>query len=167
MPLPEGWLISDSWADSRQSLRSSCSPTSGHEKIALKFEFRICKTKHTHTHTHTHSVSIWIPSETPHVHFNLINFVPLLCWGVELLCHLVKSACNLGDLGLIPCFWRSPREGNGNPHQYSCLENSMDGGAWWAITMGSQRVTNNFTVISYFYIAVGKRQHQKWGLIVE
>ena len=43
------------------------------------------------------------------------------------------SACNAGDQGLIPGSGRFPGEGNGNPLQYSCLENSMDGGAWWAI----------------------------------
>ena len=42
------------------------------------------------------------------------------------------SACNAGDLGLIHELGRSPGEGNGNPLQYSCLENPMDGGAWWA-----------------------------------
>ena len=40
------------------------------------------------------------------------------------------SACNVGDLGSIPGLGRSPGEGNGNPLQYSCLENFMDGGAW-------------------------------------
>ena len=40
------------------------------------------------------------------------------------------SACNAGDQGLIPGPGRSPGEGNGNPIQYSCLENSMDWGAW-------------------------------------
>ena len=40
------------------------------------------------------------------------------------------SACNAGDLGSIPGSGRSPGEGNGIPLQYSCLENSMDGGAW-------------------------------------
>ncbi|CAI9157067.1 unnamed protein product [Rangifer tarandus platyrhynchus] len=40
------------------------------------------------------------------------------------------SACNAGDLGLIPGLGRSPGKGNGNPLQYSCLENPMDGGAW-------------------------------------
>ena len=39
------------------------------------------------------------------------------------------SACNAGDWGLIPGSGRSPGEGNGNPLQYSCLENPMDGGA--------------------------------------
>ena len=41
-----------------------------------------------------------------------------------------ESACNAGDLGLIPGLERSPGEGNGNPLQYSCLENPTDGGAW-------------------------------------
>ena len=40
------------------------------------------------------------------------------------------SACNAGDPGLIPGLERAPGEGNRNPLQYSCLENSMDGGAW-------------------------------------
>ena len=40
------------------------------------------------------------------------------------------SAYNVGDSGLIPGLGRSPEEGNGNPLQYSCLENSMDRGAW-------------------------------------
>ena len=58
------------------------------------------------------------------------------------------SACNAGDLGLILGLGRSPREGNGNPFQYSCLENSMDGGAWWATVLGaakSQTRLSNFT----------------------
>ena len=41
-----------------------------------------------------------------------------------------ESACNAGDLGLILGSGRSPREENGNLLQYSCLENSMDRGAW-------------------------------------
>ena len=40
-----------------------------------------------------------------------------------------ESACNAGDLGYIPGLGRSPGEGNGNPLQYSCLENPMDRGA--------------------------------------
>ena len=38
-----------------------------------------------------------------------------------------ESACSMGDLGSIPGLGRSPGEGNGNPRQYSCLENPMDG----------------------------------------
>ena len=43
-----------------------------------------------------------------------------------------ESACNAGDQGPIPGSGRSPGEGNGNPVQYSCLENLMDRGAWQA-----------------------------------
>ena len=63
------------------------------------------------------------------------------------------SACNAGDLGSILGLGRSPGEGNGNPLQFSCLENPMDGGAWWATvhgekpgglqSMGSHRVGYN------------------------
>ena len=40
------------------------------------------------------------------------------------------SACNVGDLASIPGLGRCPGGGNGNPFQYSCLENSMDRGTW-------------------------------------
>ena len=43
-----------------------------------------------------------------------------------------ESTCNAGDPSLIPEWGRSPEEGNGNPLQYSCLENPMDRGARWA-----------------------------------
>ena len=43
---------------------------------------------------------------------------------------------NAGGTGSIPGAGRSPGEGSGNPLQYSCLENSMDGGAWWAKVHG-------------------------------
>jgi len=46
------------------------------------------------------------------------------------------SAHNAGDLGSIPGLGRSPGEGNGNPLQHSYLENSIDGGAWWATVHG-------------------------------
>ena len=61
------------------------------------------------------------------------------------------SACNMGDLGSIPGSGRSPGEGNGNPLQYSCPENPMDRGAWWATVHGvakSQRRLSNFTFTS-------------------
>ena len=48
--------------------------------------------------------------------------------------------CNAGDLGSIPGLGRPPGKGNGNPLQYSCLENPMDRGAWWAIAHGVTRV---------------------------
>ena len=57
------------------------------------------------------------------------------------------SACNAGDLGSIPGLGRSPGEGNGNPLQYSCLENPMDRGAWWATV---HRVAKSWTRLSDF-----------------
>ena len=50
------------------------------------------------------------------------------------------SACNEGDLGSIPGLGRSPGEGNGNPLQYSCLENTVDRGAWWVQSTELQTV---------------------------
>ena len=47
-----------------------------------------------------------------------------------------KSAFNAGHPGSIPGWGRSPGEGNGNPLQESCLDNSMDRGDWWAIIHG-------------------------------
>ena len=47
-----------------------------------------------------------------------------------------ESACNVGDLGSIPGMGISPGEKNGYPPQYSCPENSMVRGAWWAIVHG-------------------------------
>ena len=53
-----------------------------------------------------------------------------------------ESAGNAGDLGSIPGLGRTPGGGHGNPLQYSCLENSMDRGAWRAT---EHRVTRNQT----------------------
>ena len=47
-----------------------------------------------------------------------------------------ESAYNAGDPGSVSGLGKSPEEGNGNPLQYSCLENSMDRGAWWATVHG-------------------------------
>ena len=56
-----------------------------------------------------------------------------------------ESACNAGDPGSTPGFRRSPGEGNGNPLQYSCLENFMDREAWQATVHG---VTKSQTQLS-------------------
>ena len=63
-----------------------------------------------------------------------------------------SSAWNAGDLGSIPGSGRSPGEGNGNPLQYSCLENPMEGGAWWATVHGvvkSRTQLSDFTHSAY------------------
>ena len=58
------------------------------------------------------------------------------------------SSWNAGEPGSIPESGRSPGEGNDNPLQYSCLENPMEGGAWWATVHGvakSRTRLSNFT----------------------
>ena len=61
------------------------------------------------------------------------------------------SAYNAGDLGSIPGLGRSPGEGNGNPHQYSCLENSMDRGAWWSIAYGIAKSWTQLCDFTFFF----------------
>ena len=62
------------------------------------------------------------------------------------------SAYDAGDLGSIPGSGRPPGEGNGNPLQYSCMENPMDGGAWWATVHGvakSRTRLSDFTSLHF------------------
>ena len=62
-------------------------------------------------------------------------------YGASLIAQLVKNlTADAGDLGSIPGLGRSPGEGNGNPLQYSCLENPMDRGAWRATVHEVARV---------------------------
>ena len=74
--------------------------------------------------------------------------MPLVISGFPGGSEVKASACNVGELGSIPGLGRSPGEGNGNLLQYSCLENPMDRGAWWATVHGvakSRTRLSNFT----------------------
>ena len=65
-----------------------------------------------------------------------------------------ETTCNAGDPGSIPGLGRSPGEGNGNPLQYSCLGNPMDGGAWQATVHRVSRVGHDLmttTTITLMY----------------
>ena len=67
----------------------------------------------------------------------LFNFHKLLgVKGFPGASYSEESACNAGDWSSIPGSGRSPGGGHGNPLQYSCLENPMDRGAWWATVRG-------------------------------
>ena len=76
-----------------------------------------------------------------------------------------KSTCNAGNPGLIPGSGKSPEEGNGYPLQYSCLENSMDRGAWvatvhWVMELDmTERLTHFF-----FSIVASDGYFQKWWI---
>ena len=68
-----------------------------------------------------------------------------------------RLAYNAGDLGSIPGLGRSPGEGNGNPLQYSCLENPRDRGAWWGPLGRKESDTTerlHFTLYTSFSITV-------------
>ena len=68
-----------------------------------------------------------------------------------------ESACNAEDTSSIPGLERCPGECNGNPHQYSCLENSMDRGAWRDIADGA---TKSWTLLSNSHgLAVGRGEN--------
>ena len=67
---------------------------------------------------------------------NTVFFFYILNWGFPSGSDGKESTCNAGYPGLIPGVGRSPGEGNGNPLWYSCLENPLDGEAWWATVHG-------------------------------
>ena len=69
----------------------------------------------------------------------------------------VSDTCNAGDLGLTPGLGRFPGERKGYPLQYSCLENSMDGGAWWSAVHG---VAKSWTRLSDFTFIHWRRKWQ-------
>ena len=71
-----------------------------------------------------------------HGRVTVIHCLPLHNKGLPGGSDSKDSSCKEGDLGSIPGSGRSPGEGNGNPLQYSCLENPMDRGAWWATVHG-------------------------------
>ena len=84
-------------------------------------------------------------------------------WGFPGGSEVKASAYYAGDLGLILGLGRSPGEGNGNPLQYSCLENPMDGGAWWATVHGvtkSRTRLSDFTYFYYYYNISSTSDHQ-------
>ena len=86
---------------------------------------------HTHTHTHTHTRT--------HAHTHSFWISP----GFPGVSDGKQAACNAGDPGFDPCIRKSPGEGNDNPLQYSCLENSLGRGAWHATIMKWPRVGHN------------------------
>ena len=62
-----------------------------------------------------------------------------MSWAFPVVLVTKNPLANVGDAGAIPGSGRSPREGNGNPFQCSCLENPMEGGVWRAIVHGGTK----------------------------
>ena len=88
--------------------------------------------------TSTGRLEIWLGFQGCSLLFYRLFIVTVLglSWDFPGGSEIKASACNVGDLGSIPGLGRSPGEGKGNPLQYSCLENPMDRGAWWATVHG-------------------------------
>ena len=115
----------------------------------------------------------FFPMVTRHLYFFPMNCLPFILFIKSAICHIYlqdpfmininsfpggsdskDSACNVGNQSLIPRLGRSPGEANGNPPQYYCLENPMDGGAWQATI---HRVAKSWTSLSNFT----KNQYQR------
>ena len=70
--------------------------------------------------------------------------------------NLPANVGDAGDMGLIPGSGKFPREGNGNPLQYSCLENPKDRGAWRATVHGVARVGHDLAIDNFAFIWIAK-----------
>ena len=75
--------------------------------------------------------------------------------GGSVLKNLPANAEDAEAMGLIPWLGRSPGEGNGNPLQYSCLENSMERGAWQAAAHGVAKGQTQLSMYPYMHTALG------------
>ena len=88
------------------------------------------------------------------IHFALcIHNNGLLCSSASR-----ESACNSGDLSSSLGSGRSPGEGNGNPLQYSCLENPMDGGTWQTTALGGHKGVDMTESLTWFHTLCFKEQ---------
>ena len=92
-----------------------------------------------------HTVGHDWATEHTRIHiYNCVLYIRICEWGLPRWLSGKESACQAGDAGLIPGSGRSPGRGNGNPLQYSCLENHMDRGAWQATVHGVIWVRHNW-----------------------
>ena len=80
-------------------------------------------------------------------------------WASQVALVVRYPPANAGDMGSIPGSGRSPGERHGNPLQYSCLENPMDSGAWWATV---HRVTQSWTRLSNLARTVQRQSHSSF-----
>ena len=76
--------------------------------------------------------------------------------------NLPASAGNLREVGSIPGSGRSPGEGNGNPLQYSCLENPIERGAWWAAVQGVVKSRTQLSML--MFLMRGLRENSCFSL---
>ena len=78
------------------------------------------------------------------------------CMGFPGGSEVKAPACSAGDLGSIPGSGRSPGEGNGNPLQYSCLENPMEGGTWWATVHAVSKELDTTERVHFHFLPIAR-----------
>ena len=113
-----------------------------HNDLSLSFFFFLVEKCST--------ICIFHPFKIFHSNYHLLSFMGFPGGSED-----KASACNAGDPGSIPGLGRSPGEGNGNPLQYSCQENPVDRGAWWATVDGvakSRTRLSDFTIFLSFFM---------------
>ena len=85
----------------------------------------------------------------------VIHSPPTVVLGLPCTSDSKESACNVGDVSLIPGLGRAPREEKGYPLQYSCLESSMDRGGWWVTFHGVTELdTTEWLTLKLFHFIV-------------
>ena len=138
------WRYSISWKVKKE-LKMKMLWISSRLVMKLYFSLNISFTQHVNLLSGNKSIHLQFLS--PWIIFYIIPDFPGRSDGKA-------SAYNVGHPGWIPGSGRCPGEGNGNPLQYSCLENPMGGGAWWAAVHGvakSQTLLSDFTFTFHFH----------------
>ena len=118
----------------------------------LSFSLFLCFTQNLQTASSLSSIYVHVkipwtedPGGLQSMRSQRVTHDWVLHWGFPGGSNSTEFVYKAVDLGLIPGSGRSPGEGNGNPLQYSCLENPMNRGAWWATVHG---VTKSWTRLS-------------------
>ena len=110
------------------------------------------KTFFIYCYSKQHSWSTWARKEVSNYYLHSNIQMVISQYGTSLLAQTIKNNClQCRDTSLTPRSGKSPGVGNGDPLQYSCLDNFMERGPWWATVHRSQRVgydwaTNTFTL---------------------
>ena len=113
----------------------------------------MCLSTNTHTHTHTHIYIMW----------DIYTYIYI---AIPDGSDCKESAYNVEDQGLVPGSGRASEEGHGNSLWYSCLENSMDSGAWWDTVHGGHKESNMTEwlklSLSYIYLYLYVYNYWTW-----
>ena len=130
--------------------------------VHISITWRVLKTPKTQATTQANSVNHWVWIKQYQCQGLKVKqdisrkTAGLPCGSVS-----KESACNAGDPGSISGLGRSPGEGNGNPVQYSCLENSIDRGAWWATVHGITKTGTRTEWLTHTHTG------RQWGVQAE